>query len=366
MEQMLEHTDVPYTANGNHLGRSLQCRYLKGLGRREWLMLGLVVLVVNGISVGSGRWLAFISFSCLMMALLPNYFLMTLAKQFRKTYSIHSLLMITASVAVAFSMLGTWCFYRWTFPEMRLLIDPWQAFLIGVSLNGMWVWPALSVGRALQRREELRKQREERQELERAVLLAELKALQAQVEPHFLFNTLANLMHLIEHDTETAKRLLEHLVAYLRASLPSFRHELTTVEQEAALVHNYLALIAMRFGPRFHYELNVEPQLASFKLPPMMLISLVENAIKHGVERKGGRVKVTVAVQFSRDGVRLSVADNGAGFDGAKPGTGVGLQNIRERLKKLYDDSAQLALHSNEEGGVTAVLSLPRAGVDSR
>jgi hypothetical protein len=190
---------------------------------------------------------------------------------------------------------------------------------------------------------------------------AKLQALQAQVEPHFLYNTLASVQALTEVDPARANTLTGHLIMYLRNALPKMRESISTVEQEIELVRAYLNILQMRMGDRLTFEIDVPPELMNAAVPPLMLPTLVENAIKHGLEpqREGG--KVTIKAE-ERDGIiRLSVADTGKGF-AETLGNGVGLENIRERLAGIYGGKARLTLEANEPRGVVSAIEVPRDG----
>ncbi len=195
--------------------------------------------------------------------------------------------------------------------------------------------------------------------IERQAMQAQLQMLQAQVEPHMLFNTLANLQGLIAIDPPRAQAMLDQLIQYLRATLSAARAAHTTLGQEFALLQAYLGLMQMRMGERLAIELELPEDYAALQLPPMLLQPLVENAIKHGLEPKleGGRL----SVRAQRQGQQLviSVQDNGLGLDApAMPGTRVGLANLRERLQVLYGDQASFELRPAQPG-VIATLTLP-------
>ena len=196
-------------------------------------------------------------------------------------------------------------------------------------------------------------------ELRHAVLAAELKALQAQIEPHFLYNTLANTRYLARQDPERAAQMLEHLIAYLHSALPDMRSRDSTLGREFDLAGHYLALMAIRFGPRLQYSLDCPPALAGMPVPPLLLMTLVENAVKHGVERKPGPVRVTLDAQHAGAAVTVTVGDDGAGLDAAVPGSGVGLHNLRQRLAALYGGCAGFSLARTAAGVTKAVLTLP-------
>lgn len=201
-----------------------------------------------------------------------------------------------------------------------------------------------------------------RLEAEKQGLAAQLRLLQAQVEPHFLFNSLANVAALIEADPTLAGRLLDALIRYLRASLQRTRAERGTLGDEVALLTAYLDVLKIRMGDRLDYAFEIPPPLLGREFPPMLLQPLVENAIRHGLEPKvaGGRLRVVAELD---DGVlRLRVSDDGVGF-AATPGEGVGLGNIRARLAALYGPGARLALEAKVGAGVTAILEIPSVGV---
>jgi len=191
---------------------------------------------------------------------------------------------------------------------------------------------------------------------------ARLQALQAQVEPHFLYNTLASVQALTEVDPQRANTLTGHLIMYLRNALPKMRQSESTVQQEIELVSAYLNILKMRMGDRLAFEIDVPPELANVPFPPLMLPTLVENAIKHGLEplREGG--KVTIKAETREGILRFSVADNGKGF-AENLGAGVGLANIRERLAAIYGEKGKLLLEANEPRGVVSTIEVPRDGV---
>ena len=196
--------------------------------------------------------------------------------------------------------------------------------------------------------------------IERQAMQAQLQMLQAQVEPHMLFNTLANLQGLIATDPPRAQLLLEQLIDYLRATLKSSRAAATTLAEEFRLMDAYLGLMSIRMGERLAYRLDLPPALAAVQIAPMLLQPLLENAIRHGLEPKidGGRLDVSAVRQG--DALVLTVRDTGLGLDApASHGTGLGLDNIRERLQALYGPGASLTLTDQAPCGTVATLTLP-------
>jgi signal transduction histidine kinase len=196
--------------------------------------------------------------------------------------------------------------------------------------------------------------------LKRQVLEARMAAMQAQVEPHFLFNTLASIDHLIEVDPPRASRMQKHLIALLRASMPAMREKSASLGRELDVVRPYLEILKMRMGERLRVEVNVPEGLSSAEFPPMMLQSLVENAIKHGLEPKAEGGSLTVSAEVVHGKLAVSVADTGVGFGRAPTaGTGTGLNNIRERLRLLYGEAAELKIGESTPTGTRASIVVP-------
>ena len=188
--------------------------------------------------------------------------------------------------------------------------------------------------------------------------------LKNQIEPHFIFNTLAHLKALIRVDAVAAESMADELSDFLRASLQSLREDRMTVAQDFELVRAYLALASLRMGTRLNVDLQMEPATAHLPVPPLMLQTLVENAIQHGLEPKVGPGQIGVSARLDASGpthrLVLVVSDDGVGFGQAKNGgSGLGLVNIRERLATAYGSAAQLSLSANTPQGVVATLSLP-------
>jgi hypothetical protein len=202
----------------------------------------------------------------------------------------------------------------------------------------------------------------ERESMQRQLSEAKMQMMQAQVEPHFLFNTLASVEHLIETDPPRASAMQRSLIKYLRAVLPQMRDNnlITNLGREADMVEAYLNLLKMRMEERLTIDLDIPDGLRTAAFPPMMLQSMVENAIKHGLEGKpeGGTLKVRADVAHNK--LRVIVIDDGLGF-GAKPsdGTGLGLTNIRERLKLLHGEQGQLLIAANSPSGVIVTIEVP-------
>ena len=198
----------------------------------------------------------------------------------------------------------------------------------------------------------------QRHELEKQVLEARLKLMQAQIEPHFLFNTLANVQHLVEANPPLAAKTLDSLITYLRAALPEMREGGTKLGREADMARAYLEIHQLRMGSRLRYSVEIPAELRDVPFPPMMLLTLVENAIKHGIDplQQGGEIQVR-ANKGDGGAIDVSVADTGQGLSHSA-GMGIGLQNIRERLQALYRKSAKLMLEENTPRGVVARIQI--------
>jgi sensor histidine kinase YesM len=203
----------------------------------------------------------------------------------------------------------------------------------------------------------------ERDRLARELSESQLRLLRAQIEPHFLFNTLGAVQQLAEHGAPRAAELTADLIAFLRASMSEMRSEQVCLDAEFGLLEAYLRVMQVRLGKRLRYTLALPPALGQVQVPSMILLTLVENAIKHGIEPalRGGEVAVGAEVQETA--IRIRVQDSGVGMD-AVAGSGTGLDNVRRRLQLAYGATASLALHDADPGLVADIiipLQAPRA-----
>ncbi len=205
----------------------------------------------------------------------------------------------------------------------------------------------------------------ESEQLKRQVVEARMAAMQAQVEPHFLFNTLASIDHLIETDPPRASQMQKNLIALLRASMPTMREASSNgaprdLAREMAMVRPYLEILKVRMEERLTTRIEVPDGLLSAEFPPMMIQSLVENAIKHGLEPKAEGGELAVKAEIVHGKLNLVVADTGLGFGkAATAGTGVGLANIRERLQLLYGREASVTITENKPSGTVITIAVP-------
>jgi hypothetical protein len=199
----------------------------------------------------------------------------------------------------------------------------------------------------------------ERSELERQAADARLHLLQAQVAPHFLFNTLANVQALVDAGSPQASPVLRSLIQYLRAAVPLLHEPAATIERELELVRPYLELMQMRMPDRLHYAMNVDASVLQVRCPPTTLLTLVENAVRHGIDpsEEGGRIDIDIARIGER--CRVRVIDTGAGLQEPANGLGTGLTALRERLQLIFGDAAHLRLGPNDPRGAAVEIDMP-------
>ena len=247
---------------------------------------------------------------------------------------------------------------------------PWwkdKLYLAGlakITVYGLLVAPWMAIAALLRQiRGEAQRQalafELERSRYERNALDARLRLLQAQVEPHFLFNTLANVRELVDAGSPQASTVLASLIAYLRAAVPRLHGPAATLGQELDLVRAYLEVMHMRMPDRLQYALHADEAALDVDCAPMTLLTLVENAVRHGIDpsEEGGRIDVRVRLRDGR--CRAEVADTGVGLRDAGGGLGTGLANLRERLQLAYGDEARLSLIEVQPHGALAEIEFP-------
>lgn len=258
-------------------------------------------------------------------------------------------------IAAAFLLLG------WP-----LAITPklWTSAVVGLMFAIIGSVVFLLAERIHHLDQEVRRRRLAEAERARGELEAHLKMLQAQIEPHFLFNTLANVASLMQTDVPRARLLLDRLNDWLRIALARTRGERSSLGDELDLLEPWLDILSQRFGPRLAWSMDVDAPARACPLPPMLLQPLLENAVKHGIEPKVGGGRILVRGRKEGDRLWIEVRDDGIGLNAAGAragGSGTGLANVRARLAALHGDGGRLQLAENPEGGVTARLELPCA-----
>lgn len=220
-----------------------------------------------------------------------------------------------------------------------------------------------AIRRALSRRVTERRHHEQdrsrQTETEKELAEARLGLLTAQVEPHFLYNTLASAQVLVRSDPARADEMLGNLITYLRNSLPRIDGQMATLGAELERTQAYLDILKVRMGNRLNVVADIAPGLEAVPLPAMMLQTLAENAIKHGLEAKPGGGTVWLTARLVEGQLEVTVADDGRGLGAQSSGTGIGLKNVRDRLRLIYGEAARLTVTANFPNGVAATLSVP-------
>jgi len=228
------------------------------------------------------------------------------------------------------------------------------------SFLGTLIGPWAAMAALLRQRDvAVRQAEQQRGELERQVLGAQLQLLQAQVQPHFLFNTLANVQALVEDGSPQAGPVLSQLIAYLRAAVPRLHESQTRLGQELDMVRAYLALMQLRMPDRLTFKLDVAPDCDTLLCPPLTLMTLVENAIRHGIDPSldGGHIELQVRRQGERCLARVS--DSGVGLQAHSTGLGTGLTRLRERLQALFGPEIALRISELQPHGFAVELEWP-------
>lgn len=238
--------------------------------------------------------------------------------------------------------------------------DPraWIAVVIGFFFGGIGTTTYLLSHRIEQLDAEVKQRRMNEIESEKRQMEAQLKMLQAQIEPHFLFNTLANASSLIDSDPALAKTLLERLNDWLRIALVRARSDSATLGDELDMLENYLQILKIRFGGRLRWNIAATQEARQTIFPPMLLQPLVENAVRHGIEPKIGGGEIVIRAHIENAKLHIEVRDSGVGLMGDAGGTG--LSNVHARLATLFGDAGRLTLANNADIGATATLELPR------
>lgn len=264
-----------------------------------------------------------------------------------------------------------WLF--WTFstepgaPPFYLTRERLGGFAM-LTITGLLFAPWFALGALVRQKDALARYQAlefdlQRSELERQAVDARLRLLQAQVAPHFLFNTLANVRVLVESGAPQAPQLLDSLIAYLRAAVPRLDGAESDLGQELALTRAYLKLMQMRIPDRLQFSIEVHESLLDQRCPPMSLLTLVENAVRHGIDpsEEGGAIDVRIGGDTRQ--VSIRVRDSGIGLKAGSRGLGTGLSSLRERLRLVFGETAQLRLSEVEPHGLLAEILLPRQSV---
>ncbi len=271
-----------------------------------------------------------------------------------------------AILVLSFLQPRTFGLRGWIGDPQWLLISLSLSFLISLMLTFAW----RSRFTYLTREAEMAREQARLKEAQSQADNANLRALQAQIEPHFLFNTLANVTGLIHPQPDKAKLMLEQFIAYLRATLAATRELTTTLGKDVDMMRNFLAILQIRMGDRLTVRIDIATDVANCKIPPMLLQPIVENSIKHGLEPsiEGGEVAITA--RLDGNNVVITVADTGMGFSRGVPKVvgsntdanigGVGMANVRARLLSTYSSAAEMRVEDNAPRGTKVLLILPQ------
>jgi sensor histidine kinase YesM len=337
-----------------------------GLAAAVWLTMA----VIAKLTVAKLSWIAALILSGVMFAALSFALAAVWFGPSRARTSLKSAAVIVA-LAVSGALLGGFFGRLIVTGSLDEVVATFTRaapqILTGGLITGM-AFAVLMVSIAQYRRGQLLRQNAELQRqagaerMGRQLADAKLKLMQAQVEPHFLFNTLASVQQLAEGRAPEAAAMTAQLIKFLRAGLAGLREDSSTLEREFAAIGAFLEIMTTRMGERLTWELHLPPELKTAPVPPAMLISLVENAIKHGIEPAVEPATLRMEASATENELIIVVADTGIGPNTRNSGGGVGLDNIRQRLRILYSGRAHLAVRANEPHGFHATITLPREG----
>ena len=255
---------------------------------------------------------------------------------------------------IGFFILEKMFFISMNLPMKDLL----QIILAAIIFSSAALYFFISKSRLRYRNEMIEQEKIKRTAAEKEYLSANLRMLQAQIEPHFLFNTLSNILSLIDTQPAKGKSMLLDLTKYLRTSLSRTLPEKTTLHQEMEMIKAYLNIQKIRMDERLNFNIDVPENLRQLSFPPMLLQPLVENAIKHGLEPKVDGGKILIAAAEKNSIVRIEIADTGLGFSDFNK-SGVGIANVRERLALLFGEKGRLMIEENNPQGVRAIIEVP-------
>ncbi len=268
-------------------------------------------------------------------------------------YTVVAMGVVTASMFLVSFFPGNADMRQWLGTWSQLTTSFVLSFAISMVLTIVWSRRAEELTAQISLAEE----RERTEAAVRATSEASLRALQAQIEPHFLFNTLANVTGLIHTQPDQAKQMLEQFIAYLRATLATTREKETTLGADFEMMKTFLSILQIRMGERLKVRFDLPDELRDLLIPPMLLQPLVENAIKHGLEPKINGGEVALSAKMVGGKVAISVADSGLGFQNSTS-NGIGLKNVRERVKQIYGDTGSVSIEENQPCGTRITITL--------
>ncbi|ENM5790343.1 sensor histidine kinase [Vibrio mimicus] len=257
-------------------------------------------------------------------------------------------------------VIGTFCAYLWLhkYPEFNDFSAYKPIIILGFIFSAVCFLYFYAHEQKLIAQGALEAARRRQSEQEKALLLSQLKQLQSQIEPHFLFNTLANINALISVEPYKAQLMLEKLTELMRGAMRVKRTNTGDLREEMQLVDAYLGIQKIRLGERLEYTLPELADWGNLGMPPMLIQPLVENAVLHGIEPKAEGGAIHIRIEVTEGWFELAVEDNGMGFSDTPKGNGIALQNVRERLSGLFGDEGLLTVAQNYFGGVTATIRI--------
>ena len=317
----------------------------------------LIAVFLTGIRFGDGFLINFIFSQCIGLSicgcvLIANRFFEN-AKPYFKAILVAAALIIGTIGGSYLGSLISGISAASLFAKHSLL----QLLLLGVMFGVIITYFFASREQITRSQTQVQEEKIKRLISDKKAAEANLKLLQAQIEPHFLFNTLSNVLTLLDNDPQNGKSMLVDLIKYLRASLSKIRNSQATLGQEMEMIEAYLSIFKVRMGDRLSYKINLPQNLKAISFPPMLIQPLVENAIKHGLEPRieGGEIRIFGELN---DGLlRLEVADTGGGF-GENAESGLGLSSIKERLRSLYGNKGRLIIEPIEPHGLKAIIEV--------
>jgi len=318
----------------------------------------IIAIFLTFLEFGGGFVKNFIISQCIGMSIcsciLIVHFLFKSAKPFIQVAVIFIAMIIGSAVGALLGTVAAGIGPSIFFQKYSLL----QMIILGILFGSIISYFFISRETISATKTLVQEERIKRLTSEKKAVESNLRLLQAQIEPHFLFNTLSNIMSLLETDLEKAKSMLVDLIHYLRTSLSKTRNKTTTIAQEMEMIRAYLNIFKIRMGDRLRYNIDIPDTIKDFPFPPMLIQPLVENAIRHGLEPKIEGGELSIRGKEKGDILQLEITDTGMGFNEDED-TGVGLSNVRERLQSLYGDKGHLILEENRPSGLKAIIEIP-------
>ncbi len=290
----------------------------------------------------------FLFVSGLLYTLKPNSYL------FRLFIVIVGMMM----AVLGFSYLFSEIFYETSVVPLKYLLFFSQSFFAALGSGIYIIWFFFLEERLWRLETHLKEEEQKKLINEKKLIENRLRLLQAQIEPHFLFNTLTSIVSLDESDPEKARDMQLNLIRYLESSLPRNLNEVSTIEREADLIKAYLNIYKVRMGHRLHYRIEIEDDIKTTKYPPMIIQPIVENAVKHGLEPSVAGGVIHIKVHKKSDLIKWEILDTGLGIsESSEPG--MGISNVSERLKALYGKRGKITLEEQKPSGLKVTIEIP-------